>query len=102
MSDELYEDDDDLAEDEYEYEEDEATAEGEDDEDFEVEEISSDEVDSVVANLNSLNSAIDSENIRSVIESAVDEILRLVYTEDELVSEDEDDVDEEEYLEEAA
>lgn len=109
VSDEFYEDEDELAEEiqeeEYEYEEDEyeddeATLETDDD--YEVEEISSDEVDSVVANLNSLNDAIDSENIRSIIENAVDKILRLVYTDDELVTEDEDEEEGDDYLEEAA
>ena len=95
MSDELFNDEDDLEiEEEYEYEEVEASDDDEDD----VEEISSDDVDSVVASLNELNEGIVSENIRLVIENAIDEILHLVYTDDELLGEDEED----DFLEEAA
>jgi len=95
VSDELFNDEDDVEiEEEYEYEDVEAS----DDDDEDVEEISSDDVDSVVASLNELNEGIQSENIRLVIENAIDEILHLVYTDDELLGVD----DEDEFLEEAA
>jgi hypothetical protein len=92
VSDELFKDNDDLdVHEEYEYQEVEAA-------DDDLEEISSDDVDSVVASLNELNEGIESENIRLTIENAIDEILHLVYTDDELVGADDD----EEFLEEAA
>jgi hypothetical protein len=92
VSDELFKNNDDLdVHEEYEYEEVEAA-------DDDLEEISSDDVDSVVASLNELNEGIESENIRLTIENAIDEILHLVYTDDELVGADDD----EEFLEEAA
>lgn len=91
MSDELFNNDDDLdVHEECEYE-----VETSDDD---LEEISSDDVDSVVASLNGLNEGIESENIRLAIENAIDEILHLVYTDAELVGADDDD----EFLEEAA
>lgn len=95
MSDEFYDEDDDMdTEEAYEYEDEELEGE--------VEEISSDDVDTVVASLTTLNEGVVSENIRSIIENAIDEILHLVYTDDELVDADEDDQDEDNALSEAA
>ena len=72
------------------------------------EEISSDEVDSVVHTLENLIEGIASENIRTILEEANEKLLRLVYTEDELELDvdldDEDDMAEEDemLLDEAA
>jgi hypothetical protein len=60
--------------------------------DIEMEEISSDEVDRVVTALESLMESVESENIRSYLEEASNEIYYLIY---------EDEVDGEQ-LEEAA
>lgn len=97
MSDEFYDEDDDMDNEEtYVFEEEELELDGE------VEEISSDDVDTVVASLNTLNEEVNSENIRSIIENAIDEILHLVYTDDELVGADEDEDDDDSLLSEAA
>ena len=94
VSDELYDDDDDLDfQEEYKYQEFEDS-----DEDDDVEEINSDDVDSVVASLNVLNEGIENENIRVVIANAIDEILHLVYTDDELLGAE----DEDQFLDDAA
>lgn len=58
------------------------------DETVEYEEISSDEVDRVVAELEELMETVDSENIRSSIEEAINAIFYLVYD-----TADEDDQD---------
>lgn len=95
MSDEFYDEDDDMDNEEaYEYEDEELEGD--------VEEISSDDVDTVVSSLNALNEDIASENIRSIIENAIDEILHLVYTDDELVGADDIEDDDDNVLSEAA
>ncbi|MCA9039719.1 MAG: hypothetical protein KDA65_05155 [Planctomycetaceae bacterium] len=52
------------------------------------EEISSDEVDRVVSNLETLAETVESENIRSYLEEAINNIFYLVYEDEDL----EDDV----------
>lgn len=68
------------------------------------EEITSEEVDRVVAQLETLIESTDSENIRSYLEEAMNEIYYLVYEEeeDELDSEVEACGEEDEDLSEAA
>ncbi len=69
------------------------------------EEITSDEVDRVVAQLEALIESTDSENIRSYLEEAMNEIFYLVYeeeAEDELDSEFEACAEDEEDISEAA
>ena len=46
------------------------------------EEITSEEVDKVVESLESLMSRVQSENIRSILDEAADEIYALVYSEE--------------------
>jgi len=53
---------------------------------IEYEEISADEVDRIVGELNRLMESTDSTNIRAMIADAANEILSLVYEEDELDS----------------
>ncbi|QDU80395.1 hypothetical protein Pla110_21240 [Polystyrenella longa] len=52
------------------------------------EEISSDEVDRVVSNLETLAETVESENIRAYLEDAINNIYYLVYDEEDL----EDDI----------
>lgn len=52
------------------------------------EEISSDEVDRVVSNLETLAETVESENIRTYLEEAINNIYYLVYDEEDL----EDDI----------
>ncbi len=51
---------------------------------LEYEEITSDEVDRVVEQLERLSETVKSENIKSYIEDAINSIFFLVYEEDEL------------------
>tara|TARA_R110002095_G_scaffold131203_3_gene113979 strand:+ start:1739 stop:1987 length:249 start_codon:yes stop_codon:yes gene_type:complete len=81
----------------------EVTMSEENEEQFE--EITSDEVDRVVAQLEALIESTDSENIRSYLEEAMNEIFYLVYeeeAEDELDSEFEACAEDEEDISEAA
>jgi hypothetical protein len=55
---------------------------------LEYEEITSDEVDRVVEQLERLSETVKSENIKSYIEDAINSIFFLVYEEDELLKKD--------------
>ena len=52
----------------------------------EYEEITSDEVDRVIAELETLMGTVESENIRSYLEEAVNGIYYLIYDDDDLES----------------
>lgn len=60
----------------------------------EYEEITSEEVDRVIAGLEALMSQTKSENIRSYLEEAADQIFELVYGEDAEVMADESPLEE--------
>lgn len=49
----------------------------------EYEEISSDEVDRVVAALETLAASVDSENVRAILEAASNDVYYLVYEDEE-------------------
>jgi hypothetical protein len=55
---------------------------------LEYEEITSDEVDRVVEQLERLSETVKSENIKSYIEDAINSIFFLVYEEDEVLKKD--------------
>lgn len=58
----------------------------------EYEEISSDEVDRVVAALEDLIETVESENVRLHLEEALNDVYYLVYDENDAEAEDDDDV----------
>ncbi|GAB4154716.1 MAG: hypothetical protein Tsb009_31370 [Planctomycetaceae bacterium] len=62
--------------------------------DDEFEEISSDEVDSVVAQLETIIESVSSENIKTLLEDALNSVYFLVYDESDLDDELEDGEDE--------
>ena len=55
---------------------------------LEYEEITSDEVDRIVEQLERLSETVKSENIKSYIEDAINSIFFLVYEEDEVLKKD--------------
>ena len=58
------------------------------------EEISSDEVDRVVSNLETLAETVESENIQAYLEEAINQIFTLVYDEEDLEAIEDDIQDE--------
>lgn len=57
-----------------------------DTQDFEYEEVSSDEVDNVVASLENLMETVDSETIKDMLEECLNSIYYLVYEDEDGVS----------------
>ena len=57
-----------------------------DTQDFDYEEVSSDEVDNVVASLENLMETVDSETIKDLLEECLNSVYYLVYDDDDEVS----------------